>query len=89
MTKKNILKYCIFVLSMLSFFAALSVYAEEDCSEALMRALTEEGLSEQQIDSICKKFNQYSKSETKPAGKVSLKSSIQPLNKLLEPLLKP
>ena len=75
MTKKNILKYCIFVLSMLSFFAALSVYAEEDCSEALIRALTEEGLSEQQIDSICKKFMQYSKSEIKPAGKPEVKLS--------------
>ncbi len=44
MTKKNILKYCIFALSLLSFFAAISVYAEEDCSKALIRALTEEGL---------------------------------------------
>ena len=75
MTKKYILKSFIFALSMLSFFAAIAVYAEEDCSEALIRALTEEGLSEQQIDSICKKFKQYGKSEIKPSGKPHIKLS--------------
>ena len=65
MTKKNILKSFIFALSFLSFFAAISVHAKEDCSEALIRALTEEGLSEQQIDTICKKIKQYSKPEIK------------------------
>jgi len=75
MTKKNILKYCIFALSLLSFFAAISVYAEEDCSKALIRALTEEGLSEQQINIICKKVKQYSEPEIKLDGKPEIKLS--------------
>ena len=72
-TKKNILKYCIFALSLLSFFAAISVYAEEDCSEALIRALTEEGLSEEKINIICKKIRLYSKHEIKQYGKPEIK----------------
>ena len=75
MTKKNILKYCIFALSLLSFFAAISVYEEEDCSKALIRALTEEGLSEQQINIICKKVKQYSEPEIKLDNKPEIKLS--------------
>ena len=82
MTKKNILKYCIFALSLLSFFAAILVYAEEDCPEALIRALTEEGLSTQQIDSICIKFKQYQKPEIKPNTKPEIKPDGKPEIKL-------
>jgi hypothetical protein len=78
MTTKNILKYCIFALSLLSFFAAISVYAEEDCSKALIRALTEEGLSEEQINSICIKFKQYSKHEIKLNRKSEIKQDSKP-----------
>jgi hypothetical protein len=82
MTKENILKYCIFALSLLSFFAATSVYAEEDCSEALIRALTEEGLSEQQIDTICIKVKQYSKPEIRPDSKPEIRPDGKPEIKL-------
>ena len=65
MTKKNILNFCILALSLLLFSATISVYAEEDCSEALIRALKEEGLSEQKIETICKKLRIYSDPEVK------------------------
>ena len=82
MTKKNILKFCIFALSLLSFFAAISVYAEEKCSEALIRALTEEGLSEQQINTICKKIRLYSSSEIKQYSSSDFKKYNNPEIKL-------
>lgn len=78
MAKKNILKFCIFALSLLSIFAAISVHAEEECSEALIRALTEEGLSEQQINTICKKIRLYSSSEIKQFSSSDFKKHTEP-----------
>jgi hypothetical protein len=78
MTKKNILKICVSALSLLSLFASISVYAEEGCSEALIRALTEEGFSEEQINIICLKIKQYSKPEIEMDSKSEIEMHSKP-----------
>lgn len=78
MTKKNILKICISALSLLWFFASISVYAEQGCSEALIRALNEEGFSEEQIEIICLKIRQYNKPEIELDSKAEIQLDSKP-----------
>jgi len=67
-----------------------STYAEEPCSPATIRSMIEQGLSDEQIDSICKGAEKYQGAETQEedlytkADRLYAEHQIDELVKLLD-----